>query len=104
MLLAPLIGKHAGKFDLRMLASLAFVVMAVEVASFVVLRDRVRLDYLADHFALSNVPMNAQWGMFSIFAAALLVGLTFLIVMTYKVVTRAIEGAREDWEAKKVQG
>ena len=29
VLLAPLIGKHAGKFDLRMLASLAFVVMAM---------------------------------------------------------------------------
>lgn len=101
---ATIIGVLAARRGSVRLSVLAFVVMAVEVASFVVLRDRVRLDYLADHFALSDVPMNHQWGMFSIFAAALLVGLTFLIVMTYKVVTRAIEGAREDWEAKKVQG
>ncbi len=101
---ATTIGFLAARRGSVRLSVLAFVVMAVEVASFVVLRDRVRLDYLVDHFALSDVPMNAQWEMFAIFAAALLVGLVFLIVLTCKVGTRAVEGARARWAAEAERG
>ncbi len=47
VLLAPLIGKHAGKFDLRMLASLAFIAMAT--TSF--LRSGFNLDVDFEHVA-----------------------------------------------------
>lgn len=95
-LVATALGFMAYRKSSPRLAVLAFVAMAVEIGSLVVLRDRVRLDYLADHFALADVPVNTQWGMFGIFVTALLVGLTFLIVMTCKVAGRAIEGGKRE--------
>jgi hypothetical protein len=79
------------------MAVLALVIVALEVASFAVLRDRVRLDYLAGHFALSDVPVRAQWGMFTVFVLSLLAGLALLVVVTRRVAARAIAGARERW-------
>jgi hypothetical protein len=70
------------------------VVMLLEVASFVGLRDQVRLAYLSDFFKMSDVEVHEQWGMFGIFAVSMVVGLAFLIVMTVKVSKSALFALR----------
>jgi hypothetical protein len=64
--------------------------MALELGGLVALRDRVRLELLADHFRLKDVPANEQWGMFALFAAILVVGLAFLVVVTRAVAKNLI--------------
>ena len=60
VLLAPLIGKHAGKFDLRMLASFAFVAMSM--TSF--LRSGFNLQVNFEHVAGVQLLMGVGLALF----------------------------------------
>ncbi|MDX9722047.1 MAG: hypothetical protein RBU37_14975 [Myxococcota bacterium] len=71
----------------------ALVVASLEAAAFIMLRDQVRLDYLAPHFQLNELTVNAQWGLFGLFAVSLVVGLVFLILVTIRV-ARGLLAAR----------
>jgi len=84
---ATLIAARRGSTRLAIAGGAA---MALELGSLVALRDRVRLELLADHFRLSDVPEREQWGMFALFAAILVVGLAFLVVVTRAVAKNLI--------------
>ena len=53
--------------------------VVAELACFIVLRDHVRIAYLADSFNIHEIPVNEQWGMFGLFVAFLVGGLGFVI-------------------------
>jgi len=72
------------------IAVAALAAMALELGSLVALRDQVRLELVADHFRLADVPTHEQWGMFVMFAAILVVGLAFLVVVTRAVAKNLI--------------
>jgi hypothetical protein len=74
---------------------LSSIGMVGAMASMVIFRDTVRIQYLAPHFDLASVPINAQWGMLGIFLVALVVGLALIIVLMLKVLPRIAEGAKE---------
>lgn len=64
---------------------IASLLLFLGVLSLVALRDQVRLAELEGVFSLSELPVNPQWGMFSLFAGSLLVGLVILVVAHLKV-------------------
>jgi hypothetical protein len=59
----------------------ALLTFAAGLACVVVLRDQVRLAYLAPYFKLADVPIHVQYGMLAIFGGALVAGLALLIVL-----------------------
>ena len=65
------------------------------IASMVIFRDQARMAYLEPYFQLSSVPVNAQWGMLTIFLVSLVIGLALLVFLALKVVPKMAEGARE---------
>lgn len=89
-LVATILALAAARRGSPRLAIAAAVAMALELGGLVALRDRVRLELLADHFRLSDVPTHEQWGMFALFAATLVVGLAFLFVVTRAVAKNLI--------------
>ncbi len=64
--------------------------LALAFACLIVLRDQVRMEYLREFFALPEVPVHPQWGMFAIFAATLVAGLVFAAVWVARVAGRAL--------------
>lgn len=64
------------------------------ILSMVIFRDMARIYALSSSFRLESVPVNAQWGMFMLFMAALVVGLLFLIVLFAKVFPAMTAGWR----------
>ncbi|MBN2340583.1 MAG: hypothetical protein JXX29_07760 [Deltaproteobacteria bacterium] len=78
-----------------LLAVVGTVLLVLEAAMFVVVRDMLRQQYLAPQFTLSDVSVHEQWGMFSIFAVSMVAGLAFLIVLTVKVSKTAIAKYKE---------
>jgi hypothetical protein len=89
-LVATILALAAARRGSTRLAIAGAVAMALELGGLVALRDRVRLELLADHFRLSDVPTHEQWGMFALFAATLVVGLAFLFVVTRAVAKNLI--------------
>lgn len=77
------------------LAIVGAVLLVLEVAMFVGVRDLLRQEYLAPYFKLSDVPVHAQWGMFTIFVVSMGIGLAFLVVLTVKVSKTAIAKYKE---------
>lgn len=74
-----------------LISSLAMIVLT---ASMVVFRDLVRIRELGSHWTLSSVPVNAQWGMFLLFLAALVGGIVLLVVLCMKVFPALAQEAR----------
>ena len=64
------------------------------VLSMVIFRDMARIYALSSSFTLELVPVNAQWGMFMLFMATLVIGLLFLIVLFAKVFPAMTAGWR----------
>lgn len=69
------------------LALLASGLQLGATAVMVVLRDLVRHAYLRPYFDLGRVEVQAQWGMFALFAVVLVVGAVFLAVVTTRTVS-----------------
>ncbi len=65
------------------------------VISMVIFRETVRINELASDFDLSAIPVNHQWGMFSLFMVTLVLGLAFLIIMFAKVFPAIAAKSRE---------
>ena len=65
------------------------------VISMVIFRETVRINELASDFDLSAIPVNHQWGMFSLFMVTLVLGLAFLIIMFAKVFPAIAKNSRE---------
>ncbi len=66
--------------------------LALGFACLIVVRDQVRMEYLRDFFTLEQVPVHPQWGMFALFAATLVAGLAFTVVLVVRVARRAVAG------------
>lgn len=86
--LAWLSGKRRGLG----LALLASGVQLGATAAMVVLRDFVRHEYLRPYFDLGRVDVQAQWGMFALFAGVLVVGVVFMVVTTKRTVVGLVAG------------
>jgi hypothetical protein len=69
------------------LALLALGLQLGATATMVVLRDFVRHVYLRPYFDLGRVNVQPQWGMFTLFAAVLVVGVVFMAVTTSRTVS-----------------
>ena len=65
------------------------------MASMVIFRDLVRIEYLKPYFDLAAVPVNAQWGMFILFVVSLVIGVGLLAVLMIQVIPRIAANARE---------
>ena len=50
------------------------------------------------------IPVNAQWGMFILFAATLIAGVIFLVFLSMRVLPGMAESARERLGAHPVSG
>jgi hypothetical protein len=70
------------------------------MAAMVIFRDLVRIYQLQPYFELSSVPVNAQWGMFTLFMITLAIGAAFLIIYAFKVLPNMAATARERLENK----
>jgi hypothetical protein len=82
ILLAWRSGKSAG----LTLALLASGLQLGATAAMVVLRDFVRHECLRPYFDLGRANVQAQWGMFVLFASVLAVGVVFMVVTTTRTV------------------
>jgi hypothetical protein len=60
----------------------AIVAAAGSLATLVALRDMLRLAWLRPHFTPDDVPVHAQWAMFFLFAATLVLGLVLVVWLT----------------------
>lgn len=67
-------------------AVVAAGVWTLSLASIVISRDMLRMEYLRPYFDLAAVPVNPQWVMFFMFAGTLLAGLGLIVVLTTMVV------------------
>ncbi|MBU0641418.1 MAG: hypothetical protein KKB50_21365, partial [Planctomycetes bacterium] len=74
-------------------AVIASVGVLVVTACMVVLRDLARIRELSPHWSLSDVPINAQWGMFGLFVAALLGGVVLLVILARKVFPNMVQAS-----------
>ncbi|MCU0665077.1 MAG: hypothetical protein MUC50_22480 [Myxococcota bacterium] len=74
----------------------ASVSMLLELFCLLIVRDHARLATLSPFFKLEDVPVNAQWGMTIAFALTLVLGLAFLVVITWKVGKTAAASARKN--------
>ncbi|MDD5309036.1 MAG: hypothetical protein PHU25_17120 [Deltaproteobacteria bacterium] len=61
---------------------------ACAVGCIVALRNLVRLEYLKGFFSLDAMPVNAQWGMFAVFAVTLVLGLALLVFLMVRIFPR----------------
>lgn len=64
--------------------------LALGFACLIVVRDQVRMEYLREFFALEEIPVHPQWGMFTIFAVTLVAGLVFTGFWVARVAGRAL--------------
>lgn len=78
---------RSGKRPGLALALVASGLQLGATAAMVVLRDFVRHAYLRPYFDLGRVEVQAQWGMFALFAAVLLIGVVFLSVTAKRTVS-----------------
>lgn len=67
-------------------AVVAASVWTLSLASIVILRDMLRMEYLRPYFDPAAVPVNPQWGMFFMFVGTLVAGLGLIVVLTTVVV------------------
>ena len=85
----------AGRSGRVLPAIISAVVLTLALASFVALRDLVRIEYLRPYFDASEMPVNTQWTMFFMFLVIMLLGVALLIFLTALVGSNLARGYRE---------
>ncbi|MBP7124965.1 hypothetical protein KBD49_01185 [Myxococcota bacterium] len=74
-------------------AVLSGTALVLGLASLILVRDRVRMEYLRDFVALPEIPVHPQWGMLVLFAVTLVLGVAFTVFWLVRVVRRVPDGA-----------
>jgi hypothetical protein len=82
-----------GKRELRYAIVASATMLAVTVCM-IVLRDLVRIRELGPFWNMSDIPVNAQWGMFVLFLAVFVAGLALLALMAQRVLPGLARAAR----------
>jgi hypothetical protein len=83
---------------------IASIGMLGAVGSIVIFRDLVRLRELSPYFDMAAVPVNTQWGIFTIFVITLAAGLILLIALSLKVFPNLAKMSRERLSGKTISG